>query len=210
MARQARPALSRERILEAALALVDEDGLESLTMRKLGTALGVEAMSLYHYVPNKAALLDGIHEIILSTMPPHVDGPWPAVVEERARSLRRVLAAHPRAIPLFATRPAVTPESLQHLEIALDVLRRAGMTPAQALTVFQVTLAYVLGHAMLSFAPAAGGEVPAIDYGRLDPQKLPRVVEAAGALDSQDPEQEFELGLQLLIQGIEAMGLAQP
>jgi AcrR family transcriptional regulator len=205
MRRSARPALSRDRILQAAVALVDAEGLETLSMRKLGAALGVEAMSLYHHVPNKAALLDGIHEAILAELPPPSGGEWASVLRERAGAFRTVLAAHPRAILLFAARPAVTPASLHHLEHGLDVLRHAGLSPQDALSAFQVLLAFVVGHALTSFASLAGDEQPGVDYDHLDAQRFPRVVEAAAVLAGQDLAHEFELGLELLVQGIDRM-----
>src|SRR5215470_18493570 len=95
--------LSRERIITAAVAIVDEQGLEGLSMRKLGAALGVEAMSLYNHIANKDALLDGIHERILVCLelPPHART-WQAFVHHQALELHGALLAHPHAIPLFA------------------------------------------------------------------------------------------------------------
>jgi TetR/AcrR family tetracycline transcriptional repressor len=205
MGRPARPALTRERILQAAVALVDTDGLDTLSMRKLGAALGVEAMSPYHHVPNKAALLDGIYETVLAELPLPQEGEWASVLRERARAFRAVLAAHPRVIPLFAARPAVTSASLHHLEHGLSVLRRAGLSPLDALSAFQVTLAFVLGHALTSFASLAGDEGAGVNYDDLDAQRFPRVVEAARVLAQQDVSREFELGLDLLVQSIDRM-----
>src|SRR5258706_5684902 len=109
-----RVALSRERVLEAALQIVDREGLEAISMRRLGDALGVEAMSLYNHVPNKAAVLDGVFERVLAELPVLKPGrkSWRAVLKAQALALRDVLAAHPNALPLFATRPAVTEASL--------------------------------------------------------------------------------------------------
>src|SRR5258706_12286391 len=91
-----RVALSRERVLEAALQIVDEEGLEAISMRRLGEALGVEAMSLYNHVENKAAILDGVFERVLSELPPAKrTGSWKAALKERARALRAVLRKHP-------------------------------------------------------------------------------------------------------------------
>ena len=104
-----RKPLTREAILDAAIVILDRDGMAGLSMRKLGAAVGVEAMSLYNHVPNKEALLDGIHErILLSLETPAHARTWQAFVRHQALALHRALLAHPNAIPLFATRPAAT------------------------------------------------------------------------------------------------------
>src|SRR5687767_13509300 len=95
--------LTRERVLAAAVRIVDREGLEALTMRRLGEALGVEAMSLYRHVPGRGALLDGIHETILSELPdPPRIADWMDAVLAQARAYREVLTAHPNALVLFA------------------------------------------------------------------------------------------------------------
>src|SRR5262245_9190353 len=102
-----RKPLTRDTILDAAVELLDRHGMERLSMRRLGTALGVEAMSLYNHIPSKGALLDGIHErILLSLDAPAHARTWQAFARQQALALHRALLAHPNAIPLFATRPA--------------------------------------------------------------------------------------------------------
>jgi AcrR family transcriptional regulator len=147
-ARRAEP-LTRDRVLEAALALLDRDGLDALSMRRLGEALGVEAMSLYNHVPNKAALLDGLHERILALVePPPRTNDWQLYARHQARALHQTLCAHPGAITLFATRPARTPASLARFEQYLAMLVAAGFTPDHAVHVVQIVMAFVVGHAM--------------------------------------------------------------
>jgi len=173
-------ALTRERILEAALELLDRDGLEALSMRKLGESLGVEAMSLYNYVPNKAALLDGIHERILTGIPaPPATQDWRRFARHQARALHATLCAHPNAIELFATRPAATTASFARLEHYLYVLRLAGFSAVDALRTVHVVLSYVVGHAMWS-------------VGMSDDEPLDR-----------EAELEFEFGLDALLHGLE-------
>src|SRR5258707_13922848 len=102
--------LTRERILSTALAIVDREGLDAISMRRIGEALGVEAMSIYNHVANKAAILDGIFETILGELP--VAKPassWRLGLQARARAFRSGLRDHPNALPLFSPRPAVTP-----------------------------------------------------------------------------------------------------
>jgi TetR/AcrR family transcriptional regulator, tetracycline repressor protein len=144
-----RKALTREAILDAAIEILDRDGLAALSMRRLGTAVGVEAMSLYHHVPNKEALLDGIHErVLLSLEPPRHARTWQAFVRHQAHALHRALRAHPNALPLFATRPAATPAAVDRLEHYLAVLARAGFAPDDALSIIQLVAQLVVGHVM--------------------------------------------------------------
>ena len=200
-----RAPLSREGILAAALRLVDREGLEALTMRRLGAEIGVEAMSLYHHVSSKAAVLDGLHEAILAEMPPLGGEPdGLEALRGMARGFARVLGAHPRALPLFATRPAVTPASLRHVETALAVLERLGLGPDESVSAFQVLVTFVVGHALSRFAPAAGGEVSPARYEDLPPAEFPRLSALAAALATHDPEAELELGLDLFLGGLRA------
>jgi TetR/AcrR family tetracycline transcriptional repressor len=144
-----RKPLTREAILDAAIAILDRDGMTGLSMRRLGTAVGVEAMSLYNHVPNKDALLDGIHErILLSLEAPTHARTWQAFVRHQALGLHRALLAHPNAIPLFATRPAATAASMDRLERYLEVLSRAGFKPIDTLSIVQLVAQLVVGHAM--------------------------------------------------------------
>jgi len=130
-----REALSRERILRTALDLVDREGLEAISMRRVGEELGVEAMSLYNHVANKAAILDGIFETVLAELrAPKRSPTWQAALGDRARALRAILRAHPNALPIFATRPAVTPASIAHVEAVLAALRDAGFSADDALS----------------------------------------------------------------------------
>ena len=194
--------LSRERILEAALEIVDREGLAALSMRRLGDALGVEAMSLYNHVPNKAALHDGVYEQILeSVAPAPKKATWKEHALHQGRALRDALARHPRAIPLFASRPATTHASLARLEGQLRVLRAAGLAPLEALHTIQIVVAFVVGHAMWSFGRPGDDTAPP-PYEGLDPHAFPHVREVAKALVRYDPAQEFAIGLEALVDGL--------
>src|SRR5918911_1159397 len=105
MVASGRQPLSRRRVLEEAVRFVDREGLEALTMRKLGAELGVEAMSLYNHVPNKGALLDGMVEILLGELeiPPEEEG-WESRVREAYRAFRRLAHEHPNVFPLLVVR----------------------------------------------------------------------------------------------------------
>ena len=185
------PKLTRERVLDAALALVDDEGLDALSMRRVGAALGVEAMSLYHHVPSKAALLDGVHErVLLSVEEPPRSSSWRAYARHQALALQAALLRHPHAVPLFATRPAATPASIERLGRHLEVLERAGFTPARAIMLVQLTLQLVVGHVMWVTAPPAP-----VDYAR-----APAAVRRA-ARAPYDPDEELRRGLDALLAG---------
>src|SRR3977135_592413 len=129
MATQTEPRLplSRDRILQAALALADEGGIDALTMRKLGQALGFEAMSLYNYVANKDDLLDGILELVLAEPePPTPAGGWLAAIRSSAISVHDGLTRHPGACPLLMAPGHVRPARLRYMDLLLGRLREAG------------------------------------------------------------------------------------
>src|SRR5690242_18157615 len=129
-----RAGLTRAHILDAALAIVDRDGLKGLTMRGLGAALGVEAMTLYHYVPTKEALIDGLVERVFTTAagPAGHSGDYRSRLRAYAESLRTTLLAHPALLPVIA-RPAATPATLDAVEALLRALTAAGFSLGRAL-----------------------------------------------------------------------------
>jgi AcrR family transcriptional regulator len=199
-----REALTRERILRAALAIVDRDGLAAISMRRVGDELGVEAMSLYHHVASKAAILDGIFETVLGELPAATRSrSWQAALRERARALRTVLRSHPNALPLFATRPAATPAAIAHVEAALEVLRTAGFSARDALRTFQVLVAFTVGHTLTSYAPVAPDDAADPAYDGLSEHEFPRIREVAPLIAAGDLEPEFEYGLDAMLAGIE-------
>ena len=174
-------------------------------MRRLGAALGVEAMSLYNHVPNKAALLDGMVELILEEMP--TPGPGGARTErltEMAWAFRSALQAHPGAAPLFATRPAVTLTSLKHVESALGLLRGLGLSPDASLGALQVLVTFVVGHTLSRLGPARADEVSRPRYEDLSREEFPHLTEIAALLPAHDGENEFDLGLNAFLTGLRA------
>jgi AcrR family transcriptional regulator len=198
-----RGSLSREAILTAAERILDDEGLSALSMRRVGEALAVEAMSLYNHVPNKAALLDGVYERIVSRIEPAPKTrTWMDHARHQGRAFRVALAAHPNAIPLLASRPATTPAALLRLEGNLTVLRQHGLEPLQSLSVVQTVLAFVVGHALWSLAPRTSDELGTPRYESLDPRTFPNVRAVASVLESYEPEAEFETGLDALVDGL--------
>src|SRR5262245_31140586 len=132
--------LTRERVLRAAVELADERGIESLTMRNLGQALGVEAMSLYNHVANKQAVLDGIVEVVVGEVtaavakiePPATPPEWKGVVRRRILAAREVLLRHRWAPEVFETRSELPPSLLGYYDSLLGTMREAGFTVDQA------------------------------------------------------------------------------
>lgn len=200
-----REALSRQRILETALALVDREGLEAVSMRRVGEELGVEAMSLYNHVDNKAAILDGIFEAVLAELPlPQPAATWQEMLRERAHALRSTLRAHPNVLPLFSTRPAVTPASIIHVEKALDILMTAGFSLRDAVSAFQVMFTFVVGHSIYSYRPIGSEEASSPAYERLSEADFPRMRAVARMEEGRDAEEEFEFGLEAMFLGLAA------
>lgn len=205
-----RAGLSREQVLDAALAMADRDGLAALSMRKLGADLGVEAMTLYHYVPNKDALFDGIVERVMSAAEIRVaDGDWQTSLAEYARALRRTLLHHPGALPLVATRVAVTPQTLRTAEHGLSVLRTAGFELGQALDIVNALTLFVIAHATSEAHTTpvneARGPGSADHLNTLDPAEFPLITEAARTGAGTDDETRFEFAVAAMLHGFDAL-----
>jgi AcrR family transcriptional regulator len=177
--------LTRERVCKAALALVDEEGLDALSMRRLGARLGVEAMSLYRHVRGKSDLLDALHAAVLGDIdPPSFKRTgWRAILRGVAAGLRGALLRHPNVIPLFATRPVRAPEARAPVEQVRGALEREGFSKGDARRALIVVGVFTLGHTL----GEAHGE-PAPHLGVLHPP---------GAA-------EFAFGLDLLLDGLAA------
>lgn len=211
----ARPPLTRQRVLEAALGFVDEHGLGELSMRKLGAELGVEAMSLYNHVEGKDDLYDGIVELLWAeaeTTARPGEG-WQEAVRTLAYSVRDVIHRHPPAAPLLTSRWAMPEPSLRLFRRCLRVLSEAGFGDDRAAEVVRSILAYAFGYAFTeisALAPEARGAAhePEIQRLRRISQALPRdlpddLFQVALAVCSCDVEQQFEVGLDLMLRGVE-------
>jgi len=196
--------LSRRRILEAAVRFVDREGLEALSMRKLGSELGVEAMSLYNHVPNKGALLDGMVEVLLGELevPPEDEG-WERRVREAYRAFRRLAHGHPNVFPLLITRPPETMDGVWLVEEFIRTLRGAGFDPETALYAFRALSSYTSGYAMAEirgFAmEPAGARLGTVS---LSPDDFPNIHELDAPLREVDHDAEFEFGLDLILAGL--------
>lgn len=145
-----RPALNRQRVLEAALAVVDRDGLGELTIRRLGIELGVEGMSLYKHVADKDAVLDGIVELLWAEVPaqPDPNGDWREALRVLAEGLRTVFRRHPNAAPLLATRNFISVAALRCYDAYLQILQAAGFQRRAALDALCAVAGQALGYSL--------------------------------------------------------------
>jgi AcrR family transcriptional regulator len=199
--------LSREQVLDAALDLVDRDGVAALSMRRLGAELGVEAMTLYHYLPSKDALLDGIVERVMAQAETRFAGePWDRALTSYARSLRATLLRHPGAVLLVATRPAVTPETLRAAERGLTLLCDAGFLVGRALDTLNALTLFVVAHAASEVSTAAVNSAAAAgsqEYvASLDEREFPLLTGAARTSAGTDDSTRFEFAIGTFIRGL--------
>lgn len=206
--------LSRESTLRAALEIIDEDGVEGLTMRRLGRALGRDPMSLYRHATTKAALLDGVAETVLAELSVDVaDGDWEAQLRTVARQFRDLALAHPNVIPLLVTRPLATPiamrplGTLRPLEAILELLIRAGFTEVDALHVYRSFYGFIQGHVLNELQELVENHEESDDLLRLGLHRLPirefpRLRSLASVLAAYDGAAELERGMDTLLTGL--------
>jgi AcrR family transcriptional regulator len=207
-----RERLNRDRVLQAAIALADANGIESLTMRKLGLELGVEAMSLYNHVANKTDLLDGMIDAVFGEIGLPPDGPeWRAVLRARAISVREALARHRWAIGLMESRATPGPATLRHHDAVIGVLRGAGFSVPMAAHAYSLLDSYIYGFALQEPAlPFDTGEETAAlaqaIMGRFASGEYPHLTELTVEHVMQpgyDYGDEFAYGLDLILDGLE-------
>jgi len=204
--------LNRDRVLRAAVAFADESGIATLTMRRLGEALGVEAMSLYNHVANKGNLLDGMIDLVFSEIDLPSDGAdWKAAMRRRAVSARQALSRHPWAIGLMESRTSPGPATLRHHDAVLGSLRQAGFPVALAAHAFSVLDSYIYGFALQEASlPFEAGEETAdlaqMIMARFTPGEYPYLTELTVEhvlRPGYDYGHEYEFGLDLILDGLE-------
>ncbi|MFJ8578313.1 TetR/AcrR family transcriptional regulator C-terminal domain-containing protein [Micromonospora sp. NPDC093277] len=208
--------LSRERVLDAALEYLDTYGLPALSMRKLGAHLGVEAMTLYHYVPNKNALLDGLVDRVMVLAFAGLEEPvpgrtrsWVPWMRRFAHALRAALLAHPGVLPLAATRPVNSPDALRMSERWLAVMRAAGLPLGRAMDVVNVLATFTIGHTLAEVGQTPGheGSEPDLDQHAddLDPHEFPNLTEVIRTRAGLDFDQRFGQAVDILLGGYAAL-----
>ncbi len=211
--RPTRPALSRERVLRAAVALADAHGIDAVTMRRLAEAVDVKPMSLYHHLANKDEVVDGMVDAVFAEieLPPAELG-WEEAARLRARSARRVLSAHPWAVPLLESRRSPGPATLRHHDAVIGAYRRDGFDVAMAARAVSVVDAYVYGFVLTEAAlpfDATDGEQVSKDVEEImapmDGDAHPHLAELVTAHVLQPGYSfaaEFEWGLDLILDGL--------
>jgi AcrR family transcriptional regulator len=205
-------------VLQAALRLVDQEGLESLSMRRLGQELGVGATALYNHVADKAALLDGLVETVLGEvlLPPGDDAAdWMAAIRSICRSLRQVAHRHPNLVPLIAGRPFNSPGALRPVEVMFQVLCRAGFEEKLVVEAQRALSGFVLGYVQMELGgaifrpPEMRTDNHPIDIRRLPEAEFPRIRGFAPHLVHYYSDDAFERGLDVIFAGLRA-ALEQP
>ncbi|MEU4576547.1 TetR/AcrR family transcriptional regulator [Nonomuraea sp. ATR24] len=208
-----RQPLSRQLVLEAAIRVADRGGAEAITMRRVAQELGVEAMSLYHHVPNKDAILDGVVDAVFAAieLPRPGDGDWRAAIRARARSARAVLSRHSWALGLIDSRRSPGPATLRHHDAVLGVLREAGFSLPMAAHAVSLVDSYVGGfvlqEANLPLSTPAEMEDVAGDILEHLPDGLPYLREMItdhALRPGYDYAEEFGYGLDLILDALEA------
>jgi AcrR family transcriptional regulator len=206
-----RPPLTKERVLHAAVDLADREGLGALTMRRLGAELGVEAMSLYKHVANKEEILDGIVEVVVGEIEiPVEEADWKVTMRRRAASARAVLSRHSWAIGLLEGRGSMGPGALRYLDAILGSLRSAGFSVENAARAFWLLDSYVYGHVIQeasvpSSEPGTTNEPVGSNLERARTEEFPHLVEVRERAREHgySLDDEFEFGLELILDGLE-------
>jgi AcrR family transcriptional regulator len=208
--------ITRDLVLATALELIDRDGADGLTMRRLARALGRDPMTLYRHAPNKAALLDGVAETVLAQLDVDTsDRDWAAQLRTVARSYRALALAHPHVVPLLVTRPLATPlglrpqGTLRPLEDVLTLLTRAGFSGPDALHIYRALFGFLHGHVLnelqeLVEKPDETDDLLRLGLHRLPVGDFPLLRSLAPALASYDGAAELERGLDILLTGLTA------
>lgn len=210
--------LTRVRVLKAATALADRDGIESLTMRRLAEELGAGAMSLYYHVPNKDALLDGMVDLVFSEIDlPTSEGDWKAALRRRAVSTREALRRHPWAVGRMEATTAPGPNDLRLHDAVLGCLRAAGFSIEMAIQAYSLQDAYIYGFALQEKTVAFGTQEQSARQAKRRVREVEARTEDAAALypnlaevvagyvaeHGYDADGAFVFGLDVILDGLE-------
>jgi AcrR family transcriptional regulator len=208
-----RTPLTKGRVLEAAVALADRDGIDALSMRKLGQELGVEGMALYRHVRDKEAILDGIVDVVLSEIdPPDRTDDWKTELRQLSLAARDVMLRHPWAPAVIVTRPDVGPATLRHIDHVLRLLEAAGFSLDMAHHALHVLGSRVFGFTQDPFndttdvrpdAATAAAIAQALSVTYPNVGKLAAAATHDGGLGGCDDDFEFAFGLDLILDGLE-------
>ncbi|MCP3853363.1 MAG: TetR/AcrR family transcriptional regulator [Actinomycetia bacterium] len=210
------PTLSPELVLEGALTLADEIGIEAFTIRRLAATIDAKPMSIYHHLPSKEAIIDGMVDLVFAEieLPPD-DTDWKTAMGVRARSARAVLARHQWAAPLMESRTNPGPATLGHHDAVLGCLRRGGLSVEMTAHAYAVIDAFIYGFALQEASlPATSGDemaelVDTVAAGA-PMENYPHMMELVAQhvmKPGYDFGKEFDFGLDLILNGLEAAAL---
>ena len=206
--------ISRETLLTAALDIIDRDGADGLSMRRLARAVNRDPVVLYRHAPNKAALLDGVAEIVLAQLKVDpADPDWGGQLRAVARDYRALALAHPHVVPLLVTRPLASPlalrplGTLRPLEDVLALLTRAGFDGPDALHIYRALFGFLHGHVLnelqeLVDNPDETDDLLRLGLHRLPISQFPLLRSLAPVLATYDGAAELERGLDILLAGL--------
>jgi AcrR family transcriptional regulator len=207
MSMAARVPLTRERIIAAAIELVDSGGISALSMRKLGAAVGVEAMSLYNHVDNKEDVLDGMVDAVLREVPePDSSLPWEQRLRIVANDFRRVGLSHPGVLPMFNSRRITSIEAFASIAAIHGILRDAGFDAEVALDAFVFVASFITGYLQIDSGRIAmrnAGRVT--DYTAFEGDGRPDAAELGFGLMARDWNTEFDRCVDLMLAALNGM-----
>ena len=212
------PRLTPERVIEGAVRLADRIGVDALTIRKLAEEIDAKPMTIYHHVPNKEAIIDGMVDAVFAEvdLPPQELG-WKSAIHVRCRSMRSALADHMWAAPLMESRTSPGPATLTHHDAVIGCFRRAGFSYELTATAYATVDAFVYGYALQAAAlPGTDGEdvaelaeamsehMPADAYPHLTEFTVEHVLQPG-----YDFARQFDAGLELILDGLEQAAEAE-
>jgi AcrR family transcriptional regulator len=207
--------LNRAVVLSAALDLIDRDGLEELSMRRLAAHLSVSPMALYNHVPHKEALLEGVVDRILGEIDLSVVAldDWAEVLKSGFRSFRATLLRHPNAVPLLQSKVVVTPDSLRPVEVSLATLQEAGFDARTALHAHWALVGFTFGHVTNRLAnPLTNPGVlsdSVVGNEALGPEIFPSFHLCLPYCLNPDFDASYEFGLETIVEGLRSWLLAE-
>lgn len=202
--------LTEQRITAAAIALLDLSGVGALTMRRLGSDLGVEAMSLYKHVASKDQLLEQVVEHMISEIKvPAANENWRKAIHDRAQSAREVLTRHPWAIGLMESRATALPATRTYLDRMLGILSNNGFTIERAASTLWLTDSFVYGHVIqeINLTSSVSEQVPkAVDTAGGEPHLYPYLValENYAQINTFGFDTQFTQGLESILNAVES------
>jgi len=208
-----RQRLNRDRVVEGALLLADDVGMNAFTIRRLASALSVGPMTIYHYFPNKEAIIDAMVDAVYAQVAlPPTDEEWTDAIRVRCISAREVLKQHPWAPPYMVSRTSPGPATLRHHDALLDCLRRGGLSLQMTGHAYAILDSFLHGFALeeASLPASEDGDVQEIAEGMaaaFDAERYPRLFEFATEHVMQPGysfSASFEFGLDLIIDGLDA------